>query len=152
MSATFDTTLWASGPNTTGIQVPEEVVSGLGRGKRVPVVVTINGDYRYRSTIAVMGGQYLVSVSAAHRTGAGIAAGDPIQVTLEVDDAPREVVVPSELVAALAADGAASAAWEKLSYSLKRQHALAVDGAKAAETKARRVTKIIHGLRSGSGT
>lgn len=150
MSSTFDTTLWASGPNTTGIQVPEEIVAGLGRGKRVPVVVTINGQYQYRSTIAVMGGQYLVSVSAEHRKGAGIAAGDPIQVALAVDDAPREVSVPDELASALAADPAAQAAWEKLSYSQKRQHTLAVEGAKAAETKARRVHKIVETLRAGS--
>lgn len=150
MSTTFATTLWASGPNTTGIQVPEEIVTGLGRGKRVPVVVTINGTYQYRSTIAVMGGQFLVSVSAEHRKGAGIAAGDPIQVALEVDDAPREVAVPDELATALAADPSAHAAWQKLSYSQQRQHALAVEGAKAAETKARRVSKIIDTLRAGS--
>lgn len=149
MSKTFETTLWASGPNTTGIRVPEEVVTGFGRGKRVPVVVTINGAYQYRSTIAVMGGQYLISVSAEHRRGAGIAAGDPIKVTLEVDEAPREVTVPEELAIALAANPSASAAWEKLSYSHKRQHALSVDEAKAAETKARRVSKVIDMLGGG---
>lgn len=148
--STFETTLWASG-NNTGIQVPEEVVLGFGRGKRVPVTVTItiNGDYAYRSTIAVMGGQYLIPVSAEHRKGAGIAGGDAIQVTLEVDDEPREVAVPEELAAALAEDPVAAEAWEKLSYSRKRQHVLAIDGAKAAETRARRVAKTLDALRGG---
>ncbi|QTV80146.1 DUF1905 domain-containing protein [Microbacterium sp. NIBRBAC000506063] len=51
-TVSFRTTLWASGGNNVGIVVPEEVVLGFDRGKRVPVVVTIDGDYRYRNTIA----------------------------------------------------------------------------------------------------
>lgn len=145
--STFETTLWTEDGRNTGIQVPEEVVLGFGRGKRVPVVVTINGDYQYRSTIASMGGQYLIPVAAAHRNAAGLAAGDAITVTLEVDDAPRTVTPPVELATALDADAAAKAAWDKLSYSHQRQHALAVEGAKAPETKARRVAKTLEMLK-----
>jgi hypothetical protein len=143
---TFHTTLISGGGNTTGIEIPEEVVLGLGRGKRVPVVVTVNG-YTFRNTTAFMGGQYLVGVSAAHRAASGLKGGDEIDVTLEVDDAPRVVEVPPELAEALAADPVAAAAWQKLSYSHQRQHAEPIADAKSAETKARRVEKTLEILR-----
>jgi hypothetical protein len=143
---TFHTTLISGGGNTTGIETPEEVVLGLGRGKRVPVVVTVNG-YTFRNTTAFMGGQYLVGVSAAHRAASGLKGGDEIEVTLEVDDAPRVVEVPPELAEALAADPVAAAAWQKLSYSHQRQHAEPIADAKAPETKARRVEKTLEILR-----
>ena len=143
---TFHTTLISGGGNTTGIEIPEEVVLGLGRGKRVPVVVTVNG-YTFRNTTAFMGGQYLVGVSAAHRAASGLTAGDPIEVTLEVDDAPRVVEVPPELAEALAGDAIASAAWAKLSYSHQRQHVEPIADAKSPETRARRVAKTIGALR-----
>ena len=143
--ASFSGTLLGLG-NNTGIEVPEDVVLGFGRGKRVPVTVTVNG-YNYRSTIASRGGKFLIPVSAAIRAETGLEADDPIDVTLEPDDAPREVEVPPDLSEALAADPVATAAWEKLSYSRKRQHTLAIEGAKAADTKARRVAKAIAALR-----
>ena len=143
---TFHTTLISGGGNTTGIEIPEEVVLALGRGKRVPVIVTVNG-YTFRNTTAFMGGQYLVGVSAAHRAASGLKAGDPIEVTLEADDAPRVVEVPPELAEAFAADPVAAAAWQKLSYSHQRQHAEPIAEAKSPETKARRVEKTIAALR-----
>jgi hypothetical protein len=143
--ATFSGALLGIG-NNTGIEVPEDVVLAFGRGKRVPVTVTVNG-YTYRSTIASMRGKFLIPVSAAIRAETGLKANDPIDVTLELDDAPREVEVPDELANALAADPLAADAWEKLSYSRKRQHTLAIDAAKAIETKARRVAKTIAALR-----
>jgi hypothetical protein len=143
---TFHTTLISGGGNTTGIEIPEDVVLGLGRGKRVPVVVTVNG-YTFRNTTAFMGGQYLVGVSAAHRAASGLKGGDAIEVTLEVDDAPRVVEVPPELAEAFAADPDAAAAWAKLSYSHQRQHAEPIADAKSPETKARRVAKTLEILK-----
>ena len=92
----FTTTVLSSGKTATGLPVPESVVEALDRGKRIPVVVTING-YSYRSSIVFYTGQYLIALSAENRAGAGVAAGDEIQVDVEPDDAPREVEVPSEL-------------------------------------------------------
>ena len=145
--ATFHTTLISGGGNTTGIEIPEDVVLGLGRGKRVPVIVTVNG-YTFRNTTAFMGGQYLVGVSAAHRAASGLKAGDDLEVTLEVDDAPRVVEVPPELAEALASDPAAAAVWAKLSYSHQRQHAEPIADAKSPETKARRVQKTLEILKA----
>ncbi len=143
---TFRTTLWASGGNNVGIVVPEEVVASFGRGKRVPVVVTIDGDYSYRTTVASMGGKLLISFNAETRRATGRGAGDDVEVRLEVDDAPRTVEIPPALAQALADDPAATAAWEALAPSRKKAHALSVDGAKTDETRARRVAKVMASL------
>jgi len=142
-TATFRTTLWASGGNNVGIVVPEDVVLGFGRGKRVPVVVTVDGGYTYRSTIASMGGRFLLSFNAETRAATGRGAGDEIEVALAVDDAPRVVEVPAALAEALHRDPSAAEAWARLSYSHQRAHVLAVEAAKSAETRDRRVAKVL---------
>lgn len=142
----FHATLERSGRTATGIEVPAAVVTGLGSHRKPPVTVTING-YRYRSTIATMGGRFLIPVSADVRRQAGVEAGDELDVEVELDEQPREVTVPDDLAAALDAEPAARAAFDALSYSHKRAHVLSVEGAKAAETRARRVAKIVDTLR-----
>jgi len=146
-SQTFRTVLAAGGGNNVGIVVPEDVVLAFGRGRRVPVVVTIDGGYQYRNTIASMGGQYLISFNAETRTATGRGAGDEVEVRLDLDDAPRVVEVPDDLGAELAQDDVAKAAWDKLSYSRQRAHAESITGTKVAETRARRVTKVLAALR-----
>jgi len=138
-------TLELHGKSATGFEVPDEVVAGLGAGKRPPVRVTING-YAYRTTIAPMGGRFLIPVSTEVRAGAGVSAGDELDVLIELDDAPREVEVPDDLAAALAASPAAGTAFAALSYSNQRRLVLAVDGAKAAETRRRRIEKTVSDL------
>jgi hypothetical protein len=145
---TFRTELWSSGGNNVGIVVPEDVVTAFDRGKRVPVVVTIDGDYRYRNTIASMGGKFLISFNAETREITGRGAGDEVEVRLDVDDAPRTIEVPEDLAAELASDKAAKAAWDGLSYSKQRGHAESITGAKAADTRARRVAKVLDALRA----
>ena len=101
-TVTFATTIAGSG-GKTGIVVPDEVVAQLGAGRRPAVHVQLDG-YAYRSTVAVMGGQSLIAVSAAVREATGLAAGDPVEVRLSVATTPREVEVPPDLREALAAD------------------------------------------------
>ena len=145
----FRAPLLQSGKTATGFEVPADVVTGLGSGKKPAVAVTINGSYRYRSSIGSMGGKSMLPVSAEHRAGAGIAAGDDVDVELELDEAPREVVVPADLAAALDADPVAAAYFATLSYSNQRRHVLAIEGAKAAETRARRVAKSVELFHDG---
>ena len=90
-----------------------------------------------------MGGRCLIPVSAEVRAASGVAAGDELEVDVVLDDAPREVAVPEDLAAALAAVPGAAEAFAALSYSLQRRHVLAVEGAKAAETRARRVAGVL---------
>ena len=97
-SATFETTVAASG-NNTGIVVPDEAIDQLAAGKRPSVIVNVNG-YEYRNTVAVMSGTYMIGISAAIRKATGLKGGDPIRVTLTVADSPREVNVPADFAAA----------------------------------------------------
>src|SRR3954469_16198937 len=143
-TATFETTGAATG-NNTGIVVPGEVIDQLGAGKRPSVLVDVNG-YEYRNTVAVMGGAYMIGISAAVRQATGLAGGEPIRVTLTVADTPREVDVPADLAAALAAESAAGAFFAAPSQSLPRSHAPNRDtahAAKTAETRQRRIEKAV---------
>ena len=81
----FRTVLEATGGNNVGIVVPEAVVLGFQRGKRVPVIVTIDGGYTYRTTIGVMGGRYLISFNAETRKQTGRGAGDEVEVEVVAD-------------------------------------------------------------------
>jgi hypothetical protein len=145
----FRTTILTTGKTTAGIEIPEDVVLGLGAGKRPPVRVTLNG-YSYRNTVAVMGGAYMIGVSNEHRAASGLKGGDVVDVELELDTAPREVTVPPDLDAALTAVPAARATFEKLSYSNRSWHVLQVEGAKSEETRQRRIAKSIEALRAGA--
>jgi Domain of unknown function (DUF1905) len=82
---TFTTVLEATRGNNVAIVVPEETVLAFGRGKRVPVIVTIDGDYSYKTTIGVMGGRYLISFNSDTRKQTGRGAGDEVQVELVAD-------------------------------------------------------------------
>ena len=144
----FRTTLLQSGATATGFVVPDEIVGALGSGKRPPVRVTING-YTYRNTVAVMGGEYMIGVSAEHRAGAGVAGGDEIEVDIKLDTEPREVTVPEDFAAALDAEPTARLTFDKLSYSNRSWHVLQVDGAKTDETRQRRIAKSVEILKAG---
>lgn len=138
----FRAKLLLSGKTATGIRVPPEVVTSLGSGKKPAVVVTIN-SYTYRSTVASMGGEFMLPVSAEHRTGAGIVAGDKIEVSLALDTKPRVVTVPTDFADALAADSIAQQKFNTLAYSHKLQHVLAIKDAKTPETRQKRIVKAI---------
>jgi hypothetical protein len=128
--------------------VPAEVVESFGAGKKPPVRVTINGK-TYRSTIASRSGRYLVGVSAENRQLTGVAAGDEVDVDIELDTEPREVVVPPDLRKALEAHAQARQFFESLSFSQKQGFVLPIEQAKKPETRERRVEKAIEMLRQG---
>jgi len=143
-TVTFKTKLLAKGETgPTGIHVPDALVEKLGGGKRAPVAVTINGNFTYQSTLAFMGGRAMIPMSAERRAAAGVKGGDAITVKLVLDTAPREVDMPAALVKALAKDKGAKAAFDKLSFTYRKEHARAVSEAKAEETRERRIAKIM---------
>ena len=144
----FRATIQLNGKTATGIPVPAKVVEELGKGKRPPVQVTI-GAHTYRSTVAAYGDGFMLPLSAEHRTAAGVAAGDVVDVEVTLDTAPREVEVPEDFAAALAAEPSAEAFFGGLSYSLQRWHVESIEGAKAAETRQRRIDKSMSLLREG---
>lgn len=145
MSTSFVSSVWkAKDKDATGIPVPDEAVVALGAGKRAPVRATING-YTYRTTLAVMRGTSMLSLSAQHRDAAGLAAGDTVDVTLEVDTEPRTVEVPAELATALSEHGVRGA-FDALSNSARKEHVRQVESAKTQETRDRRIAGIIQKL------
>jgi hypothetical protein len=137
-----------SGKTAVGFSVPEDVVLALGKGRRPPVNVTING-YTYRSTVAPMGGGYMVGVSAENRTAAGVKGGETHDIELSLDSAPREVELPPDFAAALAAEPNAQRTFDALSPSNKGYHTALIAGAKSDETRRRRIEKSISVLRDG---
>ena len=147
----FRTTIELGGKTATGFQVPQEVMDALGPAKRKAVRVTI-ANHTYRSTVAPMGGKLLVPLSAENRTSAGVAAGDEVEVDLELDEEPRVLAVPADLAGALDQDTAARTYFDSLSYSHRQRWVLSVEGAKTAETRARRITKAVAALREGRKT
>jgi Domain of unknown function (DUF1905)/Bacteriocin-protection, YdeI or OmpD-Associated len=144
----FRATLEQHGKSATGIEVPAEVVTALGGGKPPPVTVTLRG-HSYRTSVGSMGGRSLLPVSAQVRADAGVAAGEELDVEIELDTAPRTVDVPPDLASALAGDDAARAAFAKLAYSHQLRHVQAIEGAKAADTRQRRIDKAVADLRQG---
>jgi hypothetical protein len=144
----FRGTVELGGKTATGIEVPASVVEELDAGKRPKVVATV-GRHTYRSSVAPMGGRFMLPVSAEVREAAGVAAGDVVKVRLEVDSAPRAVEVPADLTAALKRDAKARRFFEGLSYSQQRWYTSSIEGAKKPETRQRRVDKAIEMLRDG---
>jgi hypothetical protein len=144
----FRATVQLDGKTATGIPVPEEVVAALGSSRRPAVVVTI-GDFSYRTTVGSMGGTYKVPVSADNRKKAGIAAGDEIEVGIELDTAPREVELPDDLAKALTGEDEAIRFFEGLAVSQKRAYTAWIESAKKAETREKRVTEAVELLRQG---
>lgn len=142
----FRAELESTGKTTAGFAVPESVVDDLGGGKHPKVVVTIK-DFTFRTSIARMGGRFLLGVSADRRKDAGVAAGDVLDVQVSLDTAPRETEVPEDLAAALAKEPAAQSFWDTLTHSKKQWHIYQVTSAKKAETRANRVAKSIALLR-----
>lgn len=139
----FTTTILQTGKNTCGIIVPPEVVEALGAGKKPPVCVTING-VTYRSSIAVMGGDFMVGVSSENREKTGARGGETYEITIEVDTQPRVVNVPDDLNLALSKDPEAKAFFfDSMSYSHKLRHILVIEDAKTPVTRRRRVEKAV---------
>jgi hypothetical protein len=144
----FHTRILQARKTATGIEVPEHIVTALGGGKRPKVSVTLKG-YTYRSSIAVMGGKYLVGVSAEVREKAGVAGGDEVDVQIELDTAPRVVTVPADLRAALDRNPRAKRAFQALSYSRQQRYTLPIEKAKTDDTRDRNVHKAIRELQKG---
>lgn len=147
----FHTEVLREGKTATGLQVPDEVIAELGAGRRPAVRITING-YSYRTTAMFMGGRYLVPLAAEHRAAAGVSGGQTIAVEIELDTAVREVIVPPDLGAALAAHPSVQAFFDQLSFTHRKEWVRWIEDAKKPETREARLTKTIDELREGRRT
>jgi hypothetical protein len=143
----FRTKILAAGKTAAGIEVPAKVVAALGSSKRPPVRATING-YTYRSTVAVMGGKFMLGVSNEVRKNAGVEAGQTVDIDLELDTQAREVELPPDFAAALARDAKAKKFFAGLSYSAKLRLVTPIN-IKNPEVRKERIAKTVAGLREG---
>jgi hypothetical protein len=137
-----------AGKTAAGMEIPPEIVEALGAGRKPPVRLTI-GAFTYRSTIATVNGAFMVGISNDNRIKAGVAAGDTVDLEIELDTEPREVAVPPDFRAALDAEPAAARFFDGLSYSNRQRHVLGVETAKSPETRQRRIEKSVATLREG---
>lgn len=148
MVITFTTTIELGGTTATGFRVPAPVVEELASGKKPRVRVHVGG-HAYRSTVAVYGGEFMLPLSAENREAAGVAAGDEVEVGLELDTEERTVTVPDDVAAALDEAGLRGA-FDALSFSKRRERVSNVEGAKQAQTRQRRIVKIVEELSAGA--
>ena len=144
----FTTQLQPRG-NASAVVLDDDQVAVVGEGaRRFPVVATVNG-YTWRTSVTRMKGEFLLGLSREVRDGTGAQIGDEVEVALELDQAPREVEVPEALAAALAADPDASATFERLAFTHRKEYARWVAEAKRDETRQRRVEQAVEMIRSG---
>jgi hypothetical protein len=144
----FRAAIELAGKTATGIEVPAAVVTKLGSSKKPAVRVTIKG-YTYRSTVASMGGRFMLPISAQVREAAGVAASEKVDVDVELDTAPREVRVPADFARVLRHDAAAKRVFEGLSFSNKQRIVISIEAAKTPETRDRRIARAAGSLREG---
>jgi hypothetical protein len=142
MSEKFVTKIWrGSGLNVTGFVVPPEVVAALGSSRKPAVTVTVNG-YTYRSTVATMGGKFMIGLSAEHRKGSGLTGDETVEVTLALDTQSRIPPLPADLKSALT-KAKVLEAFQSAAPSKQKEFVRQVEEAKAAETRARRIAKVV---------
>ena len=127
--------------DATGIKIPFDVEAVFG-SKRVPVKATVNGQV-YRGSIVRMSGEYMLGIPKVFREAAGIKPGDNIVVTLEKDVVERTVDIPEDLALVLTKDKPLQAAWDSLSFTVRKENARAIEDAKKPETRARRLKKTL---------
>ena len=144
----FRATIELGGKTATGIPVPDEVVAALAAGRRPAVRVTV-AAHTYRTTIASMGGRFMIPLSAEHRADAGVAAGDEVEVHIESDTAVRDVTLPSDVAEALCEDGSAQSFFESLAYTHRKEWIRWIEEAKKPDTRANRIETTVEALRAG---
>jgi hypothetical protein len=144
----FEARLEPRGP-AAAVILDDAQVAAVGEGaRRFPVIATVNG-YTWRTSVATMGGEFLVGLSRAVRQAAGVEAGDRVEVRLELDTKPRDVEPPPELAALLATDPAAEAAFTALAFTHRKEYARWVGEAKQEQTRQRRALQALEMIRAG---
>ncbi|HEX7459841.1 MAG TPA: YdeI/OmpD-associated family protein [Acidimicrobiales bacterium] len=137
-----------AGRTATGITVPDRVIEALGAGRRPSVLVTINGA-TFATTIGSLGGRFKIPVSAERRALTGVGPGDVVDVTLEVESGNRDVALPDDFAAALAARPTARVFFDGLAPGQRKAFVTPIIGAKAPETRKRRIDKAVAALAEG---
>jgi hypothetical protein len=137
------------GSSATGLIFPLDFEETFGTKARVPVRGTING-FPFRSSLMPMGGCHIMAVNKTMRDGAKVQAGDEVDVAMERDAAERTIEPPPELKRELAKNKKAQARWDELAFTVKKEMANSISGAKQEETKQRRLAKVMRILKTSA--
>ena len=130
------------------VPVPRDVAAKMGL-KGMPRVQAVIAGQPYRGSLMPMGdGTYCLGVLKSIQEAAGVKQGDKVTVEIELDTAPRLIEPPADLAKALARDKRASGAWEKLSFTNKKEIARSLEEAKKPETRERRLAAALQKLRA----
>jgi hypothetical protein len=144
----FQTRLESRGP-AAAVVLDESQVATVGEGaKRFPVVATVN-DYTWRTSVARMGGEFLVGLNREVRQAAGVAVGDWVEVTILLDREVRQVELPAELADALSVDPEARARFDSMAFTHRKEYARWIGEAKRENTRRRRVGQALEMIRAG---
>ena len=126
----------------SAIVPPVDVPEMFGTRGRVPVRGTVNG-FAFRSSLMPMDGCHMMPVNKALCKGADAQPGDTVVVVMERDGEERTVDPPAELKRELKKNKKAAEKWETMSFTNKKEMALAITGAKQEETRTRRLAKVM---------
>jgi Domain of unknown function (DUF1905)/Bacteriocin-protection, YdeI or OmpD-Associated len=137
------------GSSATGFYAPFDVPATFGTRARVPVRGTING-YPFRSSLMPMGGGHCMAVNQTMRDGAGVGVGDEVEIVMQRDAEERTIEALPELKKELSKNKKAKERWDELAFTVKKEMANAISGAKQEETKKRRLAKVMQILKSGA--
>jgi hypothetical protein len=130
------------------VPVPRDVATKLGL-KGMPKIQAVIAGHPYRGSLMPMGdGTWCLGVLKSIQEAAGVGYGDTVTVELTLDTAPRTVEPPPDLAQAIGRDKKMAAAWDRLSFTNKKEMAQSLEGAKKPETRERRLAGAITKLRS----
>ena len=136
------------GYEAAAVKPPFDVPKVFGTKARVPIRGTVNG-FQFRTSLCNMGDGHFFVVNKAMRDGAKVNAGDMADIIIERDLEKRVVEVPAYIKKAIAANRAAQATWDSLSFTHKKEWVRAIQEAKREETKKTRMEKMMTALKAG---
>ncbi len=142
---TFTAVIQASGGGAAYAEVPFDVEEVFG-DKRPQVKVTIEGETYVWRLIRAGTPFHTLGVPKGIREKSGKNFGDTIEITVEADNAVRDVAVPADFTAALAAEPSAKEFFETLSPSHRKEFVRWISEAKKDQARARRVEQAIQML------
>jgi bifunctional DNA-binding transcriptional regulator/antitoxin component of YhaV-PrlF toxin-antitoxin module len=143
----FDGKLQREEGGGTFVNFPYDVEKLYGAKGRVPVNVTFDG-IPYRGSMVKMGTpHHILLLLKEIREKLGKDRGDSVHVTVELDEAPRVVILAKDIEAAYK-KAKVLETFRSLSFSHQREYNLWIEEAKQAETRRRRIDKAIEQLRA----
>jgi len=134
------------------IDFPYDLKETFGVGNLVPFKATFDNRVIYKGSLAKMSGDSaMLLLRKDVRLELGKEPGESVEVIVELDDAPREVIIPNDVRLALETAGLLET-FETLAYSHRRGHIDAIREAKKLETRLQRIEKMFEQLAKKSDT